>query len=123
MDKRRLESFRKQLEQKQQTLRRTVGRIQEEGRLTDADIANDIADKAANSYTKEFLFSQSNNDRQILNMVDEALSRIRDGSFGECINCGKEIGPKRLDAVPWTRYCIQCQEKVEQGILQPEAES
>lgn len=123
MDKRRLESFRKQLEQKQQTLRRTVGRIQEEGRLTDADIANDIADKAANSYTKEFLFSQSNNDRQILNMVDEALSRIRDGSFGECANCGNEIGPKRLDAVPWTRYCIQCQEKVEQGILQPEAES
>ena len=43
------------------------------------------------------------------------LSRIREGSFGECIHCGKEINAKRLEAVPWTRHCIECQEKLEQG--------
>ena len=68
--------------------------------------------------TKEFLFSQSNNDRQTLQMVDKALARIREGSFGECIHCGKEINAKRLEAVPWTRHCIECQEKLEQGMLE-----
>ena len=80
--------------------------------------AQDVADRAANSYTKEFLFSQSSNERQILQMVDGALVRIRDGSFGECIACGEEINPKRLEAVPWTRHCIECQEKLEQGLLE-----
>ena len=75
-------------------------------------------DRAANSYTKEFLFAQSNNDRQLLGMVEMALSRIREGSFGECIHCGNEINAKRLEAVPWTRYCIECQEKMEKGLLE-----
>jgi DnaK suppressor protein len=51
-------------------------------------------------------------------MVDGALERIREGSFGECIACGDEINPKRLEAVPWTRHCIECQEKAEQGLLE-----
>ena len=84
----------------------------------DEDVAQDIADKAASSYNKEFLFHQSNNDRQLLMMVENALARIREGSFGECISCGKEINPKRLEAVPWTRHCIECQEKLEKGILE-----
>jgi DnaK suppressor protein len=51
-------------------------------------------------------------------MVDGALERLREGEFGECIACGKEINAKRLEAVPWTRHCIECQEKLEQGILE-----
>jgi DnaK suppressor protein len=51
-------------------------------------------------------------------MVENALSRIREGTFGECISCGKDINAKRLEAVPWTRHCIECQEKLEQGILE-----
>jgi DnaK suppressor protein len=118
MDKKRLEQFKKQLEQRQQDLRKVVTRTQEDGRIADSEAAQDIADRAANSYTKEFLFAQSNNDRQLLSMVENALGRIREGSFGECIHCGNEINPKRLEAVPWTRYCIQCQEKVEKGMLE-----
>ena len=118
MDKKRLETYRKRLEQRQQELRRIVSRTEQDGRAADEAIAQDIADKAASSYTKEFLFHQSNNERQLLNMVEGALDRIRQGSFGECISCGAEINAKRLEAVPWTRYCIQCQEKVEQGLLE-----
>ena len=118
MEKKRLEQFRKQLEQRQQELRRVVSRTQEDGRIADAEAAQDIADRAANSYTKEFLLAQSNNDRQLLGMVEMALSRIREGSFGECIHCGNEINAKRLEAVPWTRYCIECQEKMEKGLLE-----
>ena len=118
MDKKKLESFKKRLETRQQELRRMVTRTEQDGRTIDDDSAQDIADRAASSYTKEFLFHQSNNDRQLLQMVENALSRIREGSFGECIACGKEINAKRLEAVPWTRHCIECQEKLEQGILE-----
>ncbi|HXZ32946.1 MAG TPA: TraR/DksA family transcriptional regulator [Terriglobales bacterium] len=118
MDKKKLDSFKKRLETRQQELRRMVSRTQQDGRSADEDTAQDIADRAASSYTKEFLFHQSNNDRQLLQMVDGALSRIREGTFGECISCGKEINPKRLEAVPWTRHCIECQEKLEQGRLE-----
>jgi DnaK suppressor protein len=118
MDKKKLEAFKKRLETRQQELRRMVSRTQQDGRTADEDVAQDIADKAASSYNKEFLFHQSNNDRQLLMMVEGALGRIREGSFGECISCGKDINPKRLDAVPWTRHCIECQEKLENGMLE-----
>ena len=95
-----------------------MARTEQDGRDADVGTAQDIADRAANSYTKEFLFHQSNNERQLLQMVELALSRIREGVFGECINCGNDINGKRLEAVPWTRYCINCQEKQEQGLLE-----
>jgi DnaK suppressor protein len=118
MDKKKLDSFKKRLETRQVELRRMVTRTQQDGRTADEEATQDIADRAASSYNKEFLFHQSNNDRQLLAMVEGALERIREGSFGECISCGKEINPKRLEAVPWTRHCIECQEKLEQGILE-----
>src|SRR5437868_13316957 len=118
MDKKKLEQFKKKLETRQQELRRNVSRTEQDGRSADEDTAQDIADRAASSYNKEFLFHQSNNERQTLQMVEGALDRIRQGTFGECISCGKEINPKRLEAVPWTRHCIECQEKLEQGVLE-----
>jgi DnaK suppressor protein len=118
MEKKKIEYFKKRLETRLQDLSHAVSRTQRDGRTADEDSAQDIADRAASSYTKEFLFSQSNNDRQLLQMVESALSRIREGSFGECISCGKEINPKRLEAVPWTRHCIECQEKLEKGQLE-----
>jgi DnaK suppressor protein len=118
MDKKKLDYFKKRLETRHQELRRMVSRTQQDGRSVDEDSTQDIADRAASSYTKEFLFYQSNNDRQLLQMVEAALERMRDGEFGECISCGKEINLKRLEAVPWTRHCIECQEKLENGILE-----
>jgi DnaK suppressor protein len=118
MDKKKLETFKKKLELRQQELRIMVTRNQQDGRAADEEATQDVADRAASSYTKEFLFSQSNNDRQLLNMVEGALARIREGSFGECVSCGKEINAKRLEAVPWARHCIDCQEKAEKGLLE-----
>jgi DnaK suppressor protein len=118
MDKKKIDYFKKRLETRQQELRRTVSRIEQDGRTVDEESTQDIADRAASSYNKEFLFHQSNNDRQLLQMVENALGRMREGSFGECISCGKEINMKRLEAVPWTRHCIECQEKLEKGMLE-----
>ena len=122
MEKKQAEQFRKVLEERQRMLRESVARTEQDGRDADAsDAAQDIADRASSSYQKEFLFHQSNTDRQLLQLVENALERLRVGAFGECISCGNEINPKRLNAVPWARYCIACQEKLEKGLLQEEA--
>lgn len=117
MDKKRLEYYRKKLEAKRDDLLKTIARIEEEGRTADEESNVDLADKAANSYTKEFLFGQTDNERRVLNLVQEALKRIDNDSYGLCVNCGEEIQQKRLEAVPWARHCIACQEKQEKGLL------
>ncbi len=99
-------------------LTKTIARTQEEGRTADEDPTVDLADKAANSYTKEFLFGMTNTDRTILNMIDAALKRIQADEYGVCANCQEELQQKRLEAVPWAKHCIACQEKMEQGLLQ-----
>jgi RNA polymerase-binding transcription factor len=117
MDKKRLDYYKKKLQARREELLRAIARTEQEGREADEDPTVDLADKAANSYTKEFLFGQTHNDRALLQLVDDALRRIREESFGQCISCEQELQQKRLDAVPWTRYCIACQEKQERGQL------
>jgi DnaK suppressor protein len=117
MDKKRLDVYKSRLETKRHELGGLVARMEEDGRSADEDTTQDPADKAANSYTKELLFSQSNSERNLLGLINEALERIADGSYGECVECGGEMQPKRLEAVPWARHCIPCQEKQEQGLI------
>lgn len=52
-------------------------------------------------------------ERNQLDQVDAALRRIEEGSFGKCEACGNEIAKERLDAVPYTPYCIECAQKGE----------
>ena len=77
----------------------------------------DLVDKASSSYTKEFMFSKSNSERRFLVTVNEALDRLEQGEFGDCLNCEEPIGRKRLEALPWARLCIDCQELEEKGKL------
>lgn len=117
MDKRKTEAYKKRLLEKQQELSRTVSKSEQDGREVDEEVTQDVADKAANSYTKEFLFHQSDDQRRILQLVREALGRLENGSYGLCVACHEEVESKRLEAVPWARHCIECQEKQEQGLL------
>ena len=118
MDKKRLEYYKKKLLTRREELTKTIARTQEEGRTADEDPTVDLADKAANSYTKEFLFGMTNTDRTVLNMIDAALKRIQTDAYGVCANCQEEMQQKRLEAVPWAKHCLACQEKMEQGLLQ-----
>jgi DnaK suppressor protein len=117
MDNKKIEYFKEKLLQKQVSLTDMVHRSEGYGREKDQDI-QDIADMAVESYTKEFNFGKSSGDRFILQLIQEALDRIENKSYGICINCEKAIQPRRLDAVPWTRLCIQCQELQEKGLLE-----
>ena len=117
MDKKKVKQYEAKLLEQRNALLGMVERTEDYGREADRDVSQDPADKASNSYTKELLFSQSTNERNILRLIEEALDRIGDASYGECINCGEEISQKRLDAIPWTPHCIRCQELLEQGLL------
>ena len=120
MDKKKLKTYRDRLSTERNALLGVVGRNEDYGREADTEATQDPADKASNSYTKELLFSQSTNDRIILAQIDEALERIEDEEYGVCTNCGNEISVKRLEALPWVRYCINCQELAEKGQLNAE---
>lgn len=117
MDKKKIKQFEARLAEYRDALLGMVERTEDYGREADRDVSQDPADKASNSYTKELLFSQSTNERNTLKLIEEALDRIVEKSYGECINCGAEIQAKRLEAIPWTPHCIKCQELMEQGLL------
>jgi DnaK suppressor protein len=107
--------FKKKLLEKRAELIDIVQKTESYGRELDSEgDAMDIADKASNSYTKEFMFSKSDADRQFLQKVVDALARVDNKDYGECSNCGEPVERKRLEAVPWTSLCLPCQEEEEE---------
>jgi DnaK suppressor protein len=110
--------YEQKLIQVQADLRYAMLSAVEQGRETGANEGQDVADQAVASYQKELLFSQGTNGHAQLALVRSALDRIAEGSYGECLNCSKSVGVKRLEALPWTPYCIDCQEKIESGEIE-----
>lgn len=80
----------------------------------------DPVDLAVRNYSKNVMLAVSENESRQLALIDEALRRIEDDEYGPCQNCENDITEKRLDALPWARYCLSCQELVEQGMLDDE---
>jgi len=117
MDRKRMKVFQERLLTKKQEILETFTKNKSYGMEADGESSQDIADKAANSYTKEFLFSLSNSERRLLQQVDDALSRIESRRYGVCASCEDTLNLKRLQAVPWATLCISCQEKQELGQL------
>jgi DnaK suppressor protein len=70
----------------------------------------DALDEVQLAGERELAIRNLDRDSNLLRNVKAALMRINDGSYGICMHCEEEIKPKRLDAVPWTPYCIRCQE-------------
>ena len=77
----------------------------------------DPVDLAVRNYSKNVMLAVSENESKQLTLIDEALVRIENDEYGTCQNCEKEINPKRLAAIPWARYCLDCQELLEKGLL------
>ena len=117
-----LRDYKERLMQQKSLLERSALSAVEQGRQTVTEDAADAADRAVLSYEKEFLFTRGTHDHGQLSQVKSALERMKEGTFGECAECGTEIGAKRLEAVPWTSFCIGCQEKVERGEITREGQ-
>jgi DnaK suppressor protein len=84
------------------------------------DGTEDIVDRANNAYNRELMFSLSDTERTTLLQIENALRRMEEGTYGRCANCGRTIHLMRLEAVPWARFCIDCQELAEKGLLEVE---
>jgi len=114
MDKARIAKFQDILSKKREELKQNLTRAQEENAAH--DFGRDEGDRATASLSKEMTFRQKAQERGLLMLVEAAIGRMNNGTFGECLNCGQEISVNRLTAVPWSRYCITCQELIaEQG--------
>jgi DnaK suppressor protein len=114
MKKDRLALYRKTLSDKRRQLEDEVGRTALYGKGQEDDSIKDLGDQATTAYTREFLFELGNGDRRLLREVMTALRKLDEGGFGDCERCGEPIAEKRLEALPFARYCIGCQRRVEQ---------
>jgi DnaK suppressor protein len=70
----------------------------------------DSADQAASEFERQTLAHKAAAAQQQIENLNRALERIKHGTYGECAECGGDIEPKRLEALPWARYCVACQQ-------------
>lgn len=117
MTKKDMEKYKRLLEEKKAVLSAEIAKTRIAEEETTEEPTQDIADKAVSSYTREFLYSLTDGERSTLLLIDDALARIDVGTYGLCINCGILMAEKRLNAVPWAPYCLDCQELSEKGML------
>jgi len=106
MTKTELNKFKNTLEAKQSELVHFVSN--REGIAIEK--SPDALDEVQHAAERELAIRNLDRESNLLRNVRGALRRLNDGSFGTCVHCEEEISPKRLAAVPWTAYCIQCQE-------------
>ncbi|MDP2912358.1 MAG: TraR/DksA family transcriptional regulator [Candidatus Omnitrophota bacterium] len=74
-----------------------------------------MADMASDSYDRELSLNIASEEQLVVYEIDEALKRIEDGNFGKCIECEKKVPLKRLNVIPYAKYCIQCKSKEEKN--------
>ena len=77
----------------------------------------DDVDRANFDVNREQALSQSNREREELILIAEALERLEQGLYGSCTHCNGSIAEERLEAIPWARHCVDCQELDEKGLL------
>jgi DnaK suppressor protein len=81
----------------------------------------DALDEVQLAGERELAIRNLDRESNLLRNVKGALARVADGSYGICLHCDEEIKPKRLDAVPWTKYCIRCQEAADRNEFESES--
>ena len=72
-----------------------------------------MADLGTDNYDQEFTLGLIENEQGTLELVNEALSRMQEGTYGQCVECGELISKPRLQAIPYARHCIRCARKLE----------
>ena len=114
MDTKNLIRFKKILmEEKQRILNNSKNALKNELAVSPDDLF-DETDLAASEVNQNLTFKLRDRERLLLSKIDEAMSRIEDGSFGNCAECEEPIEVKRLEARPMSELCIACKEEQEQ---------
>lgn len=111
-----MEKYKKMLEAKQAEL--SIGLLNREDIAIEKSA--DALDEVQLAGERELAIRNLDRESNLLRNVRGALKRIADGSYGVCLHCEEDIKPKRLDAVPWTKYCIRCQEAADRHEFEAE---
>lgn len=109
------EHFEKLLRDKERELQSNLATLEGEGRASGESAVRDSTDDAVSSQATSESFEEGTLVSQALQQVQAALQRLRDGTYGKCPSCGRQIERTRLEAVPWTPYCLEDQEKQDRG--------
>jgi len=121
MDKKETEKYKKLLLEERESILGGVKHITADNlKKSQRDASGDLsgysfhmADQATDNYDREFSLGIAEGERETLTKIDEALTRIKDKKYGQCLLCSKKILKKRLKALPHAEHCKSCQEKEE----------
>lgn len=116
-----LESYRQTLESLRARLRGDLDQLTDEAFQGDggegssnlSNVSAAVADVGTENYDQEFMLSLIENEQETLSQIAEAMGRIEAGTYGQCEVCHNPIAKPRLQALPYTRYCIECAREME----------
>jgi len=111
MKKKQISQIKEILESKRSDLLDIVSRKKHYD-LPDNEVGDEM-DSASHSVEKEMLFELTNNEKNMIDSIEASLRKKEKSKYGICELCRKTISFKRLKAMPWARYCINCQKKFE----------
>ena len=117
MNRKQVEKYRKLLEAKRTALLTRVQAARTSEKEGSSERAPDLGDRAISAMNRDLNYQLTTGERDILRRIDAALDRIESETYGECVKCSKKVQRGRLDAVPWARHCIDCQELQDSGQL------
>jgi DnaK suppressor protein len=110
------EHFEKRLRDKERELESTLAGLESEGRISGEAEVRDSIDEATASQGVAESFEEGTVLSRTLEQVRDALRRIQNGTYGTCTLCGRQIERARLEAVPWTPYCLEDQQKQDRKV-------
>jgi DnaK suppressor protein len=110
MENKEREKFKKKLLKLKEELRKFIETNED---YSQSDYSTDELDQATELIEKMTGFAVSSNFHHDITEVEEALLRIENHTYGKCLNCEKEIPLKRLQVLPFTKYCVECQQEIE----------
>ena len=100
----------KALREKASELRRRMSAEKAAAFVSRLEDPSDSGDLSQQSHEEWLFLNRNNLEKTLLREVEEALMRIQDGAYGICQECDEPISPKRLQALPWAKFCVRCQE-------------
>jgi DnaK suppressor protein len=105
-------TYRKALETKAEEVRRSMSAQKAAQVVSRLDVPSDEGDLSQQHHEEWIFLNRNTIDMKLLREISDALVRIDQGTYGVCLECEEPISAKRLEALPWARYCVSCQEQI-----------
>ena len=105
-------SYQKVLEKKAEEVRKSMAAQKAQQLVSRLDVPSDEGDLSQQHHEEWIFLNRNTIDMKLLREISDALQRIEQGTYGACMECEEPISIKRLDAVPWARFCVTCQEAI-----------